>query len=76
MSNRSEYTYDLVSINTDDTMLLLTDISQEYFEISSNFTLDIKKLKELIIKGIDSIFEKDESVKKRLREIVNEFKIN
>ena len=57
-------------------MLLLTDISQEYFEISSNFTLDIKKLKELIIKGIDSIFEKDESVKKRLREIVNEFKIN
>ena len=49
---------------------------QEYFEISSNFTLDIKKLKELIIKGIDSIFEKDESVKKRLREIVNEFKIN
>ena len=76
MSNGSEYTYDLVSINTDDTMLLLTDISQEYFEISSNFTLDIKKLKELIIKGIDSIFEKDESVKKRLREIVNEFKIN
>ena len=57
-------------------MLLLTNISQEYFEISSNFTLDIKKLKELIIKGIDSIFEKDESVKKRLREIVNEFKIN
>ena len=36
----------------------------------------MNQLKELILKGIDSIFEKDESVKKRLKEIVNEFKIN
>lgn len=74
LPNGNDYNYDYISINTDDTMLLLTDISQEYYEIASNFNMTIDTLKTLIVKGIDSIFEKDETIKNKLKQIVSEYK--
>ena len=68
-----EFVYDLISINTDDVMLVLTDISQEYFEVASNFGMTIKDLKNIIIKTIDTIFEKDENVRNKLREKINNY---
>ena len=69
----NEFVYDLISINTDDTMLVLTDISQEYFEVGSNFGISLKELKNIILRGIDFIFEKDETIRGKLREKINNY---
>ena len=62
-----------ISINTDDTMLILSDVSQEYYEVSVNFKWDVNDVKNILLNTIDHIFEKDNDIKNQLREKVNNF---
>ena len=71
--NGETFTYDNISINTDDTMLVLTDISQEYFEVASNFGLTLADLKSFVLNSINHIFETDEHVRQTLRDKVEAF---
>jgi adenosine deaminase len=61
------YIYNLYCINTDDTMLFTTDLSQEYYEVCSNFGLSIEDLKQMIMRTIDFIFDTDENLRNKLR---------
>jgi adenosine deaminase len=65
--------YNLFCINTDDTMLIQSDLSQEYYEIASNFKMTVEDLKNMLLRSIDFIFEKDEEVRERLREKIRSF---
>ena len=64
-----------ISINTDCRTLLLTDISQEYYEVGMSFKLGINDLKNIIENEIEYIFDKDKELRNRLKEILNKFNI-
>ena len=65
--------YNKISINSDCRTLIFTDISQEYYEIGLAFNLSINDLKNLIKNTIDFIFEKDEEIHNKLKNILNNF---
>ena len=46
----------LVCINTDDTMILATNLSQEYFEIAMSHDMNIKDLKNVLRNTVKFIF--------------------
>ncbi len=71
--NGNEMIFKNISINTDDTMLILSDVSQEYYEVSVNFKWDVNDVKNILLNTIDHIFEKDNDIKNQLREKVNNF---
>ena len=64
-----------ISINTDCRTLLLTDISQEYYEVGMSFKLGINDLKNIIENEIEYIFDKDKELRNRLKQILNKFNI-
>jgi adenosine deaminase len=67
LDSGENYNYNLFCINTDDTMLFNSDLMQEYFEVASNFKMSKKDIKEIILRTIDFIFEKDENFREQLR---------
>ena len=71
--NGNEIVFKNISINTDDTMLILSDISQEYYEIGVNFKLNVEDIKNILLNTIDNIFEKDEEVRNKLKDKVKNF---
>ena len=68
-----ENKYKNISLNSDMRSLLMTDISQEYYEIGINFNLGISQLKDIIINSINFIFENDEKIKNDLKATVERF---
>ena len=54
-------------------MLILSDVSQEYYEVSVNFKWDVNEVKNILLNTIEHIFEKDNDIKNQLREKVNNF---
>ena len=68
-----EIIFDNISINSDCRTLIFTDISQEYYEIGLSFNLGIKDFKNLITKTIDFIFDKDEELHNKLKNILNNY---
>ena len=73
--NGIEVNFNNISINSDCRTLMLTDISQEYYEIGLSFNLDIKGLKILIQNSINSMFDKNEELKAKLLKIIENFNI-
>ena len=73
--NGEEALYNNISINTDSRTLLLTDISQEYYEVGLSFKFGVNELKKIIFNEIDYIFDKDEDLRKKLRDILNKYNI-
>ena len=71
--NGNEFIFKNISINTDYTMLILSDISQEYYEIGVNFKLNVEDIKNILLNTIDNIFEKDEEIRNKLKDKVNNF---
>ena len=71
--NGEEFVFDNISINSDCRTLLFTDISQEYYEVGLSFNLGINDLKNLIMRTIDFIFDKDEELHNKLKNILNNF---
>jgi adenosine deaminase len=65
--------YELYCINTDDTMLIQSDLSQEYFEVAQTFKLTVEELKNMLLRTIDFIFEKDETIRESLRQKIRNF---
>ena len=63
------------SINSGCRTLLLTDISQEYYEIGLSFKLGISELKKILLNEIEYIFDKDEELRNKLKNILNKFNI-
>ena len=68
-----ENKYKNISLNSDMRSLLMTDISQEYYEIGINFKLGIRQLKDIIINSVNFIFENDEKIKNELKSTVERF---
>ncbi len=68
-----EIIFDKISINSDCRTLIFTDISQEYYEIGLAFSLNINDLKNIIKNTIDCIFEKNEEIRNKLKNILNNF---
>ena len=64
-----------ISINSGCRTLMLTDISQEYYEIGLSFKLGISELKKIILNEIEYIFDKDEELRNKLKNILNKFNI-
>ena len=64
-----------ISINSGCRTLLLTDISQEYYEIGLSFKLGISELKKIILNEVEYIFDKDEELRNKLKNILNKFNI-
>ena len=60
------------SINTDNTILFQTNISQEIYEIMSAFKLSIEQMRQIQLRSVDSIF--DGSVKDRVKEQISKYK--
>ena len=73
--NGEEGLFNNFSINSDCRTLLLTDISQEYYEIGLSFKMGINELKNIILNEIEYIFDKDKDLRDRLRNILNKFNI-
>jgi adenosine deaminase len=71
--SNEDYEYDLFCINTDDTMLFTTDLSQEYFEVASNFGLTCEDLKQTVLRTIEFIFDTNEELRTRLRNKLKNF---
>ncbi len=65
--------YDLYCINTDDTMLFTTDLSQEYFEVASNFEMECEEVRDMVLRTVEFIFEKDETVRDELRKRISSY---
>jgi len=63
-------TDNLVCLNTDDTMIFATNLSQEYFEIAMSHDLDIKDLQNLLRSNVSFIFEKSETIRKELLKLI------
>jgi hypothetical protein len=59
INSKDKIIYKNISINTDSSMLVLSDISQEYYEIGVNFNLNIRELKDIILNSIDYILKKN-----------------
>ena len=70
-----EFEYNLFCINTDDTMLFNTDLSQEYFEVALNFDIRKEELKQIVFNTIDFIFESNEDFRNNLKNKVEIFNI-
>ena len=68
LENNEEFVYDLFCINTDDTMLFNSDLLQEYYEVASHFKMAKQDVKNMLMRTIDFIFEKDENFKQQLRD--------
>jgi len=64
-----------ISINTGCRTLMLTDISQEYYEIGLSFKMGISELKKIILNEIEYIFDKDEELRNKLKNILNKFNV-
>ena len=64
-----------ISINSGCRTLMLTDISQEYYEIGLSFKLGISELKKIILNEVEYIFDKDEDLRNKLKNILNKFNI-
>ena len=73
--NGEEALFNNISINTDCRTLLLTDISQEYYEVGLSFKFGINDLKKIVFSEIDFIFDKDKELREKLRNILNKFNI-
>ena len=73
--NGEEALFNNISINTDCRTLLLTDISQEYYEVGLSFKFGINDLKKIVFTEIDFIFDKDKELREKLRNILNKFNI-
>ena len=73
--NGEESLFNNISLNSDSRTLLLTDISQEYYEIGLSFKMGINELKKIIFNEIEYIFDKDEKLRDRLKTILNKFNI-
>ena len=71
--NSEKIIFDKISINSDCRTLIFTDISQEYYEIGLAFSLNINDLKNIIKNTIDCIFEKNEDIRNKLKNILNNF---
>ena len=54
---------------------MLTDISQEYYEIGLSFKMGISELKKIILNEIEYIFDKDEELRNKLKNILNKFNV-
>ncbi len=63
-----------ICINTDDTLLFNTDITQECLEICLAFDLSVKDLKAIYLSTVDFIFETDEKFRENLREKIRKAK--
>lgn len=72
--NNEDYEYDLICINTDDTMIFCTDIAQEYFEVCHNFGIDKEEIKKIVLNTINFIFDENEEVRNELRQKIINFK--
>ncbi len=68
LENGEEYLYDLYCVNTDDTMLFNSDLMQEYFEVASHFKLSKRDVKDMLMRSINFIFDKDENFRQQLRD--------
>ena len=64
-----------ISINSGCRTLMLTDISQEYYEIGLSFKMRISELKKIILNEIEYIFDKDEELRNKLKNILNKFNV-
>ena len=64
-----------ISVNTDCRTLLLTDISQEYYEVGMSLKFGINDLKNIIKNEIEYIFDKDKELRNQLKQILNKFNI-
>ena len=62
-----------ISINSGCRTLMLTDISQEYYEIGLSFKMGISELKKIILNEVEYIFDKDEELRNKLKNILNKF---
>ena len=60
-------------ICTDDTMLMSTNISTEYFEYCNAFAITLEQMKARLLRNVDSIF--DDSCKEWLREQIQNYRI-
>ena len=70
---KNDKMYNLISINTDDTLLLNTNITNEYYEVAKNYNFDIDQMKLFVENSIMMSFEKDEIIKEKLIKKVNQF---
>ena len=68
-----EIIFDKICINSDCRTLIFTDISQEYYEIGISFNLGLNELKNIILNEINFIFDKDEELHNKLKNILNNF---
>lgn len=68
-----EIIFDKICINSDCRTLIFTDISQEYYEIGISFNLGLSELKNIILNEINFIFDKDEELHNKLKNILNNF---
>ena len=68
-----EFIFDKICINSDCRTLIFTDISQEYYEIGLSFNLGIKDLKNIILNEINFIFDKNEELHNKLKNILNNY---
>ena len=68
-----EIIFDKICINFDCRTLIFTDISQEYYEIGISFNLGLNELKNIILNEINFIFDKDEELHNKLKNILNNF---
>lgn len=73
--NGEEALFTNISINTDCRTLVLTDISQEYYEVGISFKLGINELKQILLNEIEYIFDKDKELRDKLKDILNKFVI-
>ena len=64
-----------ISINSGCRTLMLTDISQEYYEIGLSFKMGISELKKIILNEVEYIFDKDEELRDKLKNILNKFNV-
>ena len=64
-----------ISINSGCRTLMLTDISQEYYEIGLSFKMGISELKKIILNEVEYIFDKDEELRNKLKNILNKFNV-
>ena len=64
-----------ISINSGCRTLMLTDISQEYYEIGLSFKIGISELKKIILNEVEYIFDKDEELRNKLKNILNKFNV-
>jgi adenosine deaminase len=63
-----------ISINTDDTLIFATDLTQECFELCLAFDMTTTDILNIYLSTVDVIFESDEELKEKLRRIIRNWK--